>query len=213
MQMSSFDQPYRLSFSFGGLLIPEAEVIAGEFGASSDWDVVRRHVLDRNLLHKTRASSSRRYFREIRDRFSTAYPWELEVVARRASDADTAAVLFAIFSRYYRLVGDFVTQVVRRRFLDGLPSVDTPMLRAFMADQAPVHPEIAALSDTTADKLATVVIRALREAGIAEGRRGTLPIHPPEISGALRDRYCAKGALEDLAHLLYTDKEIAACRT
>jgi hypothetical protein len=202
---------YRLSFTFGGLLLPETRVLAREFRDVGDWEVVRRRVEEGNLLQKTRTASTRRYLREIRDRLEAAYPWEIDVVARDEDSRDVPTVVFAVFSRYYALVGDFVIQVVRRRMLDGLPTVDNAMVRSFMADQAPAHPEINSLSPASSAKIAEVTMRALREAGIVAGQRGTLPVQPPPLSAELRDRYCFDASPEDLARLLRTDEEIAPC--
>lgn len=218
---------YRLSFTFGGLLIPETREVARQYRALGDWDAARRRITEENLLQKTRASSVYRYVREIRARLKVAYAWEIDVVAGSGNEAhgsvngnvgfvpdrDVPVVLYAVFTRYYRLVGDFVTQVVRRRLLEGLPTVDNAMVRSFMADQAPAHPEITRLSESTANKLAAVTIRVLAEAGIVHGRRGTLPITPPPLTSSLRRYYCETGSAEDLTHLLLRDKEIARCLT
>ncbi len=208
---------YRLSFTFGGLLIPESQVVAERYLELGDWDVAREDILTENRLGKTRRSTSRRYFREIRDRLSSAYNWEIEVVAgvdsNRSMGQDRAVVLFAVFSRYYRLVGDFVTQIVRPRYLSGLNSIDAAMFRTFMRDQEPARPEISTLSDATREKLTTVAMRALREAGIieAKSRSGPFEVQRPEGSPLLWERYCAEGQREDFGHLLWPDEEIRKC--
>ena len=68
---------YRLSFTFGGLLIPETQIVADAYVRLGDWEDVRKEVLAGSLLRKTRQESSRRYFREIRDRLKSAHQWEL----------------------------------------------------------------------------------------------------------------------------------------
>jgi hypothetical protein len=208
---------YRLSFTFGGLLIPESRTIADIYLEVGDWDAAKELVLSQNRLGKTRRSTSRRYFREIRDRLTSAYPWEIGVVAGRGDtatpEADRAVVLLAVFARYYRLVGDFLTQVVRPRYYDGLTAIDPAMFRTFIGDQKPAHPEIGTLSDSTSEKLTTVTMRALREGGVvfAQSRRGPFDIRRPEASAALKERYCLKGAREDYGHLLWSDEEIQQC--
>lgn len=100
---------YRLSFTFGGLLIPETKAIVTSLfeiapgtsaGATvvparstpkddSAWDEIRSRVEKGNLLGKTRASAGYRYFREIRARLATAYLWELEIIAGVGEAAHT----------------------------------------------------------------------------------------------------------------------------
>lgn len=208
---------YRLSFTFGGLLIPESRVTAEAYLAAAGWDAAKDLVLSENRLGKTRRSTSRRYVREIRDRLAAAYDWEIDVVAGRgdagAGEGDRAVVLFAVFARYYALVGDFVTQIVRPRFYGGLTAIDPAMFRTFMRDQEPAHPEIGTLSDSTTDKLTSVAMRALREAGIvaAQSRRGPFEVRRPEGSPGLGERYCVAGRREDYGHLLWSDEEIRKC--
>jgi hypothetical protein len=208
---------YRLSFTFGGLLIPESRVVAEAYLELGDWDTAKERILVENGLGKTRRSTSRRYFRELRDRLGSAYDWEIQVVAGRgdtgSAENDRAVVLFAVFARYYALVGDFVTQVVRPRLCGGLTAIDAAMFRTFMHDQEPVHPEISSLSDSTTEKLTTVAMRALREAGMlaAKGRHGPFEVRRPDRSPALWQRYCTEGRREDYGHLLWPDEEINKC--
>ena len=189
---------YRLSFTFGGLLIPESLTIAEVYRRTGDWAAVKEEVLRENLLKKTRSSSSYRYFRELRDRFQCAYEWELEVLSGGSdisrTETDVGLVLFAVFCRYYRLVGEFMRQVVRQRFSGGLLMLDTAMFRSFLQDQEAAHPEIAALSDSTREKLTTVAFRVLREAGIVHQRKRTEPgeLQRLYLSAELHERYCRK---------------------
>lgn len=200
---------YQLSFTFGGLLVPETRAIVDSYRDRHDWQLVKSAVLEKNLLGKTRSASSRRYFREIRYRLERAYPWELDVIADGGADAQT--VLFAVFTRYYRLVGDFVSDFLRPRVVEGLRTLDTAMFRSFVADQAVSHPELASISDSTAAKLTSVTIRTLREAGIISGRRGPYGVTPPPMSAELRMRYCAHGDTRNFTNLLWTDEEIKPC--
>ena len=211
---------YRLSFTFGGLLIPETRTVAEAYRTTPDWEVVRTQMVEKNGLQKTRSSSAFRYFREIRERLSNAYPWELDAIAGspggqspHPTESDIPTVIFAVFSRYYQLVGDFTSQLVRQRMLSGLNTVDEAAFRAFMADQIPAHPELASIADSTADKLVSVAMRAFREAGIISGKRPPYTVTPPPLTAALRRRYCANKTPEDLVRLLWTDEEIQPCLT
>lgn len=201
---------YQLSFTFGGLLIPETLTIAEAYQDLQEWPAVRRRMIDENGLQKTRRRTAQRYVREIKVRLEHAYPWERELIVGDSPE-DRAVVLYAVFTRYYLLVGDFVTQVVRERYLSGLATVDTAMFRTFMADQAPAHPELSGVSDTTAAKLAEVALRVMREASLLSGGRAPFRITPPSVSAEVRRKYCLQGNMEDLAHFLWSDKEIAPC--
>ena len=104
---------YRLSFTFGGLLGHETRVIAKEYLKDRDWTSVKSRILKQNLLQKTRLSSSRRYFREIRDRLSCSHDWEVDLLTSDISFEEVITIILAITARYYRLLRDFIIQVVR----------------------------------------------------------------------------------------------------
>lgn len=209
----SIDGPYRLSFTFGGLLVAESRVVAQEYLRTPDWDQVRERILDANLMKKTRSETIRRYVREIRPRLESAYDWEFSIVAGSAGseflDSDVPTVLFAIVSRYYRLLGDFVTHIVRKRFVEGLGPIDTSHFRSFLSDQETAHPKISEVSEWTRTKLSTVTVRMLREAGIVSKTSETAA--KPRMSEALRAKYCEEGHREDFGHLLWTDEEAQEC--
>jgi hypothetical protein len=213
LPMMTKPERYRLSFTFGGLLVPETRVIAEAYHRLGDWNAVRESVVTGNALDKTRASSSQRYFREIRTRLSAAYDWELSVLGDPGSNTgpESTTVLLAIVTRYYRLIGDVVTQVLRRRLLDGIPVIDAALVRAFLGDQIPAHPELEEITQSTREKLVTVMMRIFREAGITNASTRELEVQRPYLSPALRDQYCRQGTTEDLAHLLWTDQEINRC--
>lgn len=209
---------YRLSFTFGGLLIPETTRVVELWHETGDWAAVRHHAITDNALSKTRSSSAERYFYEIRARLEVAYPWELDAIVGRQpfgtppfEVVDRCTALLAITTRYYGLVGDFVSTVVRARYLEGLADIDAAMYRSFVTTQGARHPELQALKDSTAKKLETVTMRILREADLIHKENGRWIVRPPRISPVLRDHYGTRGTRADLEHLLLSDQEIAAC--
>ncbi len=104
---------YWLSFTFGGLLGHETRVIAKKYIKDRDWKSAKSRILKRNLLQKTRDSSTRRYFGEIRDRLSCAHDWEVDLLTSDVSFEEVIIIILAIAARYYRLLRDFIIQVVR----------------------------------------------------------------------------------------------------
>lgn len=201
--------PYRLSFSFGGLLIPESQVVAKTFLGLGDWDSVRHEILEKNLLQKTRQESSRRYAREIRDRLKGAWDWELPIVAgHEGSRNEAVLVLLAITMRYYRLVWEFLVEVIRYKITGG----DFRMLgfefESFWEQKAESAPELRDVTETTRRKLIQVAYRMLQEAGfLPEGRDGI--IVAPTVPYGLSTRYAAEQDYETLMAFLLPDHEIS----
>ncbi len=153
---------YKLSFTFGGLLLPETRIIAREYWAVRDWNRVKKDVLDKNLLQKTRKASRYRYFREIRDRINNAYSWELNILANEKDESIYRLVNLVIVSRYYKFVRDFVIEVIRYKVIGNdliIMDYDYP---TFFERKVVEHPELLEISESTKSKIQQVVFRALK---------------------------------------------------
>lgn len=193
-------ETYRLSFTFGGLLFPETVVIAGRFREVPDWDVLKKEAKQGELLRKSRETSRYRYFREIRDRLSHAWPFELDLLATEGPGARYAA--FAICGRHYRLVGDFVREVIRDKVAMGDDRVGFSDYYHFLEQKYPLHPELAELSETTRAKLRQVTFRMLTEGLLLEKGREHL-LRVPELPDSLIQLYRIQGDYLALEHLLH----------
>ena len=200
--------PYRLSFTFGGLLIPETRVIADSYLRLGDWDAVREEVTGQNLMGKTRQESSQRYIREIRERLKGAYEWEMSIITGHDGTPDEARlVLLAVTVRYYRLIRDFIVDVIRHKVTGG----DYKMLgfefESFWERKAEGAREMRDITETTRKKLNQVAYRMLQEAGyLPGGRDGT--ILAPTVPYGLSTRYAAEHDGDTLLAFLLSDREI-----
>ena len=205
--------PYRLSFTFGGLLIPETQVISDAYIRLGDWDAVRDEVVVQNLLRKTRQESARRYVREIRERLKAAYDWELPIVAGHEGGPDECRlVILAIAARYYHLVWEFLTEVIRHKLIGGDYRVLGFEFESFWERKAEGAPEMLDITDTSRRKLVQVAYRMLQEAGyLPGGREGA--IVPPTVPYGLQTRYAADGDQETLMAFLLSDREIRIVMT
>jgi len=199
MKPINMSETYRLSFTFGGLLFPETVLIARRFLETPDWDVLKDEANQGGLLRKARETSRYRYFREIRDRLSQAWPFEMDLLASEGSEARYAA--FAICSRYYRLVGDFVREVVRDKVSMKEDRVGFSDYYHFLELKKSTHPELNSLAETTRAKLRQVTFRMLAEGLILE--KGTEHmILVPALPDALVRQYRSQGDYLALEHLL-----------
>ncbi len=193
-------EPYRLSFTFGGLLFPESVLIAQRYLAVPDWTILKVEAQQGVLLRKTRASSRYRYFREIRDRLSKAWPFEIQSIAHESSGARYAA--FAICCRHYLVIGDFVREVIQDKMAMKASHIGFDDYYHFLESKAPTHPELATLTETTRAKLRQVTFRMLTEGMLLEKGRDHR-IQPPRIPEELISLYREHGDFTALEHLLY----------
>lgn len=206
------EKKYKLSFTFGGLLLPETRIIAKEYLKTNSWDDVKAKVLEENILQKIRKSSRYRYFREIMYRLEISYPWEMEILAREMDQNTYSLVNFVIVNRYYRFVRDFNMEVIRYK-VDGndFKLTDYDYFTFFEA-KSQYHPELLKLSESTGKKIQQVVIRILKETGILELKNGDKRIIKPFVPNLLAEKYAKEGTAEDMMALLLPDREIGILR-
>lgn len=197
---------YRLSFTFGGLLGHETRVIAKEYIKDRDWKATKSRILTQNLLQKTRVSSSRRYFREIRDRLYCAHDWEVDLLTSDLSFEEVITIILAITARYYRFLRDFTIEVVRHKWLGKDTQLKDYDFDSFFEGKVPNHKELTEISDTTRKKLKQVTLRVLREGNLLAGNKRD--IQKLSVPASLLRRYADSKDFDSLRIFLLNDREI-----
>lgn len=173
--MSANPERYALSFTSGGLLAREADVIVAEYLRARNWGEVRRAVIERNLLQARTNSSSIRVTRETIQRLSVLDVAELEILAD-ASLTERCHLLWAAACRRYDFIGDFAEEVLRERFLLMTPTVDAEDFERFMTSKSLWHPELDELKPSTREKLRQTIFRMLHEAGLRTADGTIIPV-------------------------------------
>lgn len=170
----ALDDRYSLSFTSGGLLVREANVIAPEYLRLRDWAEVRQTVTERNLLQARTNSSNVRLARETIQRLQVfRYP-ELELLAE-SSLSERGHLMWAAACRRYGLIGEFAEEILRERFLLMAPRLDTEHFDRFVTGKSLWHPELDELKPSTRAKLRQNVFRMLREAGLRDESGDIIP--------------------------------------
>jgi len=208
-KMQEKEQPhtYRLSFTFGGLLVPESRIAARQYLKSGSWEAARAEIEERKLLQKTRRSTAYRYFREIRDRLQTADPNEIEMIAK--GDEDTVRlVLLVIVCRYYRLIRDLVMELAAWKFHGRDTLLERYEIDAFFEKKGEQHPELLGVSPSTKRKLVQVAIRILREARLIDAAAGKTIIQKPAVPDSILRYYAGNRNYEAFDLFLLTRSEI-----
>ncbi|MFC9773617.1 MULTISPECIES: DUF1819 family protein [unclassified Pseudarthrobacter] len=156
---------YALSFTSGGLLAREGEMVAGIYLASRDWIATRAQVIEMNLLQARTLSSSTRITRETIQRMSVLSDSELELLAQ-ASHTELRHLMWVAACRRYDFIGDFAEEVLRERFLLMTPTLRIDDFERFLTGKSLWHPELDELKPSTAQKLRQTLFRMLCEAGL-----------------------------------------------
>ncbi|BDU00124.1 DUF1819 family protein [Nocardia sputorum] len=166
--MAVTDQPrarYALSFTSGGLLVREGEVIAEVYLGCRSWDETRTRIVEGNRLQARTSSSSTRVTRETVQRLSVLSDSELELLID-ASPTEQRHLMWVAACRRYDFIGDFAEEVLRERFLLMTPTLSTEDFDRFLTGKSLWHPELDELKSSTSQKLRQTLFRMLHEAGL-----------------------------------------------
>ena len=188
---------YRLSFTVGGLLAVQGRTLAElylnhvenfpqtEVGRSIV--AIRPQAIAENVLAIRTDSANRRVVAETTRRLSALTVEEIAFLGGPdSSTADREALMWVAMCRYYAIVGDFASEVLRKRYLTSNMHLDFEDYDRFIADKATWHPELETVSEGTAKKLRSNLL----EAHLLDKERDTvLPFLPsPSLVDILRKK-------------------------
>ena len=176
---------YNMAFTTGGLLLRESVQVGALFRELSDWDAVRSQILTDNLLQIRKASSAKRWAREVVFRLQHLSRQELDLLVS-AETQDQANLMWIAVCRRFSFIADFMSEVVRERYLALRNYLDYPDFDAFLEAKSGQHPELADLSPSTRAKLRQVLFRMLREAHLlSKGNQILMPTLGCELASLL----------------------------
>jgi hypothetical protein len=161
----AYDEPYKMSFSIGGLCLRESLIVANAYATVNDWALARKLVLDENLLQSRMVSSSKRMLSEVIPRLKAFSEDELQAFLV-APDQDQRYLLWIAICRRHQFITDFCIEVLHDRYLSLKETVGIDEFNLFWSQQAINHPEVERISDLTKDKLRYVLFKMLQEVGL-----------------------------------------------
>jgi len=179
---------YALSFTSGGLLVREADLLASVYLRERDWAAVRQVAMEGNLLQARTTSSSARVTRETIQRLSILGDVELQLLTD-SSLTERCHLMWVAACRRYELIGDFAEEVLRERYLVLTATLSADHFDRFVTGKSLWHPELDELRASTRAKLRQNVFRMLREAGLCSDNGD---IFPAVLSERVRDALAAR---------------------
>jgi hypothetical protein len=156
--------PYRLSFTTGGLFINESEDAARRYLKAGNWKVTRAEVRTQNTLQVRTAAAALRISKEIVARLETLSKEEIAFLVE-CSAIDRVHLLWTAVSRRYSLIKEFARDVLREHFVLMRRQVLVSDFDAFCNQKALWHPELDQLAKSTQSKLRQNLFRMMRDAG------------------------------------------------
>ena len=157
-------EPYRLSFTTGGLFINESEDAARRYLQAGNWDAARAEVRTENTLQVRTAAAALRISKEIVARLETLSKEEVSFLVE-CSATDRVHLLWSAVSRRYSFIQEFARDVLREHFVLMRRQILLSDFDAFYNQKALWHPELDQLAKSTQSKLRQNLFRMMRDAG------------------------------------------------
>jgi hypothetical protein len=159
-------QPYKMSFSTGGLFLNESLVVAGLHIEGEPWSATLDRAMIEGATSLPKAASQRRTLREIANRLAALSNEERSYLLNGADRSDQLALLWLATCRAYRFVREFAIEVLRERYLSFQLDLPLESFDILFAAKAEWDDGLAAISTSTQAKLRQVLFRMMREANI-----------------------------------------------
>lgn len=181
-------QPYKMSFSTGGIFLNESLVVAALHQPGEAWSHTIQHALSEGAASLPKTASQRRTLREICNRLSALSDVERDFLLNDADRGDQLALLWLGACRAYRFVREFAVEVVRERYLSFQLELPLESFDMLYAAKAEWDDGLAKISPSTQAKLRQVLFRMMREANILNADNRILSAYvSPGLKALLED--------------------------
>lgn len=164
-------QPYKMSFTSGGLFLNESVSVAALHLSDKSWSHTLSQALEFGTTSLPKAASNRRTLREIVNRLSTLNHEEIRFLIGEAGRQEQQYLLWVATCRAYRFVREFAIEVVCDRYLSYQLELPLESFDIFFAAKADWDDRLAAISGLTQNKLRQILFRMMREASIISDHR------------------------------------------
>jgi hypothetical protein len=158
---------YRLSFTGANLMPLECRIIASQYAATPDWEIVQKQVLSKNLLGKARSTSAVRQTRELITRLRHLDPILINAIPE-VRPLTSARLCFLSILKTYDLIKDFLLDVLCTKWAERKDTLRSADFIDFYESKAITHPELNEVADTTRKKIRQVLFYMLEQAGYIE---------------------------------------------
>ncbi len=154
-----------MSFSSGSLSLHESVLIAQVYQQKKDWSLTRKTVISENLLQARMINSAKRLVGELIPRLKTLDEDELAFFLS-TTEQNQRNLLWLAICRRHGFIADFMREVVHERYVTLKESVEKDEYEYFWEQKSILHPELERISESTKQKLRTVLFKMLRDVGI-----------------------------------------------
>ena len=157
---------YLLSFTAGGLLLEETDSLSSYLN-DKKIDLIKNEIVNNKYLKTNSESARMRIIHEIKTRYN-AVGSDVFSLYQDLDQNEKKIFIFYTCLKTYRLVFDFIFDVVIERWLSGNKSLNIDDSLYFLDKKSSDHIEVENLADSTVKKIGSVMIKMLKDVGMID---------------------------------------------
>ncbi len=188
------------------LLINETLKVASLYSKFKNWEEVKKVVLEDNILQKNKIVSLQKQFSEIKTRLEKLSNELLDYLNQVDQNSVKLIILLAL-SKKYRLLYEFIIEVVRDNFLIFNYTIFDHDYENFLRSKFDDYPELEEIKEVSRIKLKRNIFKILEESGLIDSMK-TKNIIKPFVSEKLIELVVNDNS-KLLAIFLFSDSEIS----
>jgi len=204
--LKGFIIDYTLSYTAAPLMPIETKNVVELYLQTQNWDEVKKKVIDDDILQKPTLDSRKRVFSELKKRLLNLTQPELEHFSDASMD-DVKVLSLVSCLKTYRLMYEFVLEVIREKYLMFDYTIEPSDYSSFIESKEVSSPKLSGISETTHYKLKQVLFLILADVGLIESTKNHY-ITKPMLSEAVIKILLADNP-KLLSALLMNNDEIA----
>ena len=158
---------YLVSFTAGGLLAEETRSVISYLNDAAILNLPTE-IKYPQYLHTNAESARQRVVQELKKRYKATGQHVFDVF-QEATLQQQNILIFYTCMKAYQILFDFMFQTVLEKWLSRNLTLDKLDVQHFLDIQSASHPEIDEWTQTTREKIETVMIRMLNEVGLLQG--------------------------------------------
>ena len=201
--MGKKENKYSTAFTSGSLLFKEADTIINNISDPESF-MKGEEVIDYSCIPINSEASKKRMGREVTKRLINLKDPHFIDQYLTGSRQDKMLILFYAVCKKYRLITDFMLEIVLKKWYNLDYEMTTDDFKNFLYKQMDKQPELENLAPYTFKKLSQVVIKMLRELGLLKDNN----LQKNEYNPAILKRIVENGDRWFLEVLLLNNSEI-----
>lgn len=168
------DRQYNSTFAGKGAMLSDAKTVLREIDAGQDPEQMRNAVIEDDLLDRGTRHNRRTVWREIYRRYISGRDIEhvatlARMVARCPNPTAVDLALFYEYCQVDALLYDLAAYCTYELYQSARTAIDKTDLDAWLSQQEPIHPEIAAWSLTTRSRVIRSYLATIRDFDLVIG--------------------------------------------